>query len=54
MLATCGDLLCERVAGVLERFAREDCGGAIEARVALVDFSGLGLTGVSERWGEGR
>lgn len=54
VLATCGDLLCERVAGVLERFAREDCGGAIEARVALVDFSGLGLTGVSERWGEGR
>jgi cobalt-precorrin-5B (C1)-methyltransferase len=54
VLAACGDLLCERVARVLERFAGEECGGAVEARVALVDFGGEGLAGVSERWGEGR
>ncbi len=51
VLGPCGDALCERVARVLERFAHEECGGAIEARVALVDFSGLGLAGASRRWG---
>jgi cobalt-precorrin-5B (C1)-methyltransferase len=54
VLRVCGDLLCDRVARVLERFAREECGGAIEARVALVDFTGLGVAGTSAKWGDTR
>jgi cobalt-precorrin-5B (C1)-methyltransferase len=54
VLGVCGGVLCDRVARVLERFAREECGGAIEARVALVDFGGLGLAGVSRGWGGAR
>lgn len=50
VLSACGDELCERVARVLERFAREECGGVIEAEVALVDFSGLSAVGRSRGW----
>jgi cobalt-precorrin-5B (C1)-methyltransferase len=52
-LAACGDALCDQVAHVLERFARTECGGAIRARVALVDFTGARLVGRSNGWGEG-
>lgn len=52
VLEPCGDALCAQVAGVLERFARDECGGVVTARVALVDFSGMesvGSSGRSER-----
>lgn len=52
-LAACADALCDRVAGVLERFARTECGGEVRARVALVDFSGARLVGRSDGWGDG-
>lgn len=41
LLHVAGLELCRRVAAVLERFAAAECGGAISAEVAMVDFSGL-------------
>ncbi|MEY9890891.1 cobalt-precorrin-5B (C1)-methyltransferase [Catenulispora sp. MAP5-51] len=41
LLPVAGLELCRRVAAVLERFAAAECGGAISAEVAMVDFSGL-------------
>jgi cobalt-precorrin-5B (C1)-methyltransferase len=41
LLGTAGSELCRRVAAVLERFAADECGGAIRAEVVMVDFSGL-------------
>jgi len=52
-LAPCGDVLCGQVAQVLERFARTECGGAVRARVGLVDFSGARLVGRSDGWRDG-
>jgi cobalt-precorrin-5B (C1)-methyltransferase len=49
-LAACGDALCGQVAQVLERFARTECGGAVRARVGLVDFGGERLVGRSDGW----
>ena len=50
VLPECADALCEQVARVLERFARVECGGAITARVALVDFTGTVRVGASAGW----
>jgi len=50
VLPACADALCEQVARVLERFARVECGGAVSARVALVDFTGMARVGASARW----
>jgi cobalt-precorrin-5B (C1)-methyltransferase len=52
-LPACANALCEQVARVLERFAQVECGGAVRARVALVDFTGTVLVGSSARWAEG-
>ncbi|NUR58051.1 MAG: cobalt-precorrin-5B (C(1))-methyltransferase [Catenulispora sp.] len=41
LLGAAGDELCRRVAAVLERFAADECAGAIRADVVMVDFSGL-------------
>jgi cobalt-precorrin-5B (C1)-methyltransferase len=41
LLPAAGRELCRRVALVLERFAAAECGGTIQAEVAMVDFSGL-------------
>ena len=41
LLGAAGSELCRRVAAVLERFAADECGGAIHAEVVMVDFSGL-------------
>ena len=51
-LPACADALCEQVARVLERFARVECGGALRARVALVDFTGTAMVGSSADWAE--
>jgi len=40
LLERCGRELCRRVAGVLERFAAEEAGGELTARVMMVDFTG--------------
>ncbi|GAA1974120.1 cobalt-precorrin-5B (C(1))-methyltransferase [Catenulispora subtropica] len=40
LLGVAGGELCRRVAAVLERFAADECGGAIRAEVVMVDFSG--------------
>lgn len=50
VLPECADALCEQVARVLERFARVECGGAVTACVALVDFTGTVRVGASAGW----
>ena len=47
VLDACGRVLCDQVAGVLERFAE----GHITARAALVDFTGRTLVAASSNWG---
>ncbi|HEY3873725.1 MAG TPA: cobalt-precorrin-5B (C(1))-methyltransferase CbiD [Actinocrinis sp.] len=47
VLDACGAELCDRVADVLPRFV----GGAISARVAMVDFTGARLVAASASWG---
>lgn len=54
VLGVCGDALCEQVAEVLERFALEHAAGAVRARVAMVDFTGMHLAGASRTWREAR
>ena len=46
VLDSCGRVLCDQVAGVLERFAE----GHIAARAALVDFTGKTLVAASSNW----
>ncbi|NUP52172.1 MAG: cobalt-precorrin-5B (C(1))-methyltransferase [Catenulispora sp.] len=41
LLGLAGAELCRRVAAVLERFAAAECGGAVDAEVVMVGFSGL-------------
>jgi cobalt-precorrin-5B (C1)-methyltransferase len=54
VLGACADALCEQVADVLERFALEHAGGAVRARVAMVDFTGMTLVGASRMWRDAR
>ncbi|HEV2634913.1 MAG TPA: cobalt-precorrin-5B (C(1))-methyltransferase [Actinocrinis sp.] len=54
VLDVCADAVCEQVAEVLERFAREHAGGSVRARVAMVDFTGMAVVGASRRWREAR
>jgi cobalt-precorrin-5B (C1)-methyltransferase len=49
VLTACGGALCDQVADVLQRFTQ----GGIEARVALVDFTGMRLVGASATWAAG-
>ena len=53
-LERCANALCEQVAEVLERFAVENAGGTVRARVAMVDFTGDTLVGSSLSWQEDR
>jgi cobalt-precorrin-5B (C1)-methyltransferase len=46
VLDSCGRVLCDQVAGVLERFAE----GRVAARAALVDFTGKTLVAASSNW----
>jgi cobalt-precorrin-5B (C1)-methyltransferase len=54
LLGRCADALCEQVAEVLNRYAVEHAGGAVRARVAMVDFTGTALVGSSRSWQEDR
>ncbi|MGH3614609.1 MAG: cobalt-precorrin-5B (C(1))-methyltransferase [Pseudonocardia sp.] len=48
MLRSCGDALCAAVRDVLQRFAVE-AGGALPARVAMVNFGGSRVVAATER-----
>ncbi|MQA10428.1 MAG: cobalt-precorrin-5B (C(1))-methyltransferase [Pseudonocardiaceae bacterium] len=47
-LAACGADLCSRVRTVLERFAEQECGRALPAKVAMVDFSAGNVVAATE------